>query len=41
MLQGIMYTDVSDHFQIFLIGNNCKLTNNVKYTTNINFPRQI
>ena len=31
-----MYTDISDHFPIFVIDNNCKLTNNLKYTTNRN-----
>ena len=39
MLQGIMYTDISDHFPIFLIDNNCKLTNNLKYTTNRTFSQ--
>ena len=39
MLQGIMYTDISDHFPIFLIDNNGKLTNNLKYTTNRNFSQ--
>ena len=34
-----MYTDISDHFPIFLIDNNCKLTNNLKYTTNRNFSQ--
>ena len=39
MLQGIMYTNISDHIPIFLIDNNCKLTNNLKYTTNRNFSQ--
>ena len=34
-----MYTDISDHFPIFLIDNNGKLTNNLKYTTNRNFSQ--